>query len=171
MNRNIWKEFSEVSKGAIERMCSVGILLNSISADKGKANTMTIGWGMLGSLWNKPVFQIFVRPQRYTFELLEQTKEFTISISKSNFQDGILYAGTYSGRDADKFKELGVTLVDSEKISVPYIKEFDVSIECKVIYQDCLKPELIPEDVKKTFYPGNDFHKFYIGEVLAVHKK
>ena len=34
-----------------------GILLNT-NADK--FNTMVIGWGHLGTLWNKPIFQRFL---------------------------------------------------------------------------------------------------------------
>ncbi|MDD3626462.1 MAG: flavin reductase [bacterium] len=170
MSKNIWKQLREISDPVIEKLTGPGILLNSISKSGSKLNTMTIGWGSLGCLWNKPVFIVFVRPQRFTCELLEEHAEFTVNISKSTkYNDGIMYAGTISGRAEDKIKELGVSPVKSEKISVPHFKEFEISIECKIIYKDALKEELVPADVKKIFYPKKDFHRFYIGEILAVH--
>lgn len=168
MRPNIWKELSKVSGDIIRKLKGTGILLNSISKNKEKTNTMTIGWGTLGCLWNKPVFIAFVRPQRFSYKLLEETNEFTVNISLNNHEDAIMFAGTTSGKDKDKFKEMNLTLNDSEYVSVPGIKEFDIILECKTIYKDDLKPENVPQSVKKTFYPKNDYHRFYIGEILGV---
>ena len=51
-----------------------------ISATKnGKTNTMTASWGTLGHLWNKNVAIIFIRPQRYTKEFVDESETFTLS--------------------------------------------------------------------------------------------
>ena len=51
-----------------------------ISATKsGKTNTMTASWGTLGHLWNKDVAIIFIRPQRYTKEFVDESETFTLS--------------------------------------------------------------------------------------------
>ena len=43
------------------------------AGNKDAFNTMTISWGEMGTLWNKPVMTCFVRPQRYTKEFLSLT--------------------------------------------------------------------------------------------------
>ena len=43
-----------------------------------KWNTMTVSWGTIGELWGKDVAIIFIRPQRYTKEFLEQEDCFSM---------------------------------------------------------------------------------------------
>lgn len=64
--------------GEILPAVNKGVLLTS--AANGKANTMTISWGMLGVEWARPVFVTFVREGRFTRTLLDETGEFTIGI-------------------------------------------------------------------------------------------
>ena len=35
-------------------------------------NTMTVSWGHIGELWNKPTTVVYVRPQRYTKEFIDK---------------------------------------------------------------------------------------------------
>ena len=46
---------------------------------KDKFNTMTANWGGAGFLWNRPVAFIFIRPERYTFDFIEQNDYLTLS--------------------------------------------------------------------------------------------
>ena len=48
------------------------------AGDRERCNTMTASWGGLGVLWNRPVATIYVRPQRYTYEFLEDKVDFTL---------------------------------------------------------------------------------------------
>ena len=59
-----------------------GLLLTT--AHDGTVNTMTIGWGALGTDWNKPVFITLVRESRFTRELLDKNPEFTVNIHTVN---------------------------------------------------------------------------------------
>ncbi len=52
-------------------------------AGKDKANPMTVSWGGFGTLWNKPVVTVYVRPTRFTFCLLETEPEFTLNFLPS----------------------------------------------------------------------------------------
>ena len=111
-----------------------GILLTT--ALSGKVNTMTIGWGKIGIEWARPVFIAYVRESRYTKSILEETGEFTVNIPYGEYDPKILgYCGTISGRDHDKISDMGLTLVEPNVISVPGIKEFPLTLECKVIYK------------------------------------
>lgn len=145
-----------------------GLLL--VSTDKeGKSNVMAIGWGLIGIFWAKPVFLVAVRPSRYTFKFIEDSNEFTVNVPKDGMDDVVEYCGTVSGRQHDKFKECKLTLKKAKKVRVPVIKECKIHYECKVIHKVKVNPELIPTSVKLIYYPMDDYHKLYFGEILEVY--
>lgn len=152
----------------IEIMNTIGLLL--VVGDTHKNNVMTIGWGTLGTLWKKPVFTVFVRPTRYSFNLIEKHDEFTVNVPNISMKKETVFCGTKSGREFDKFKELGFTLKSSSKLLVPYIKECKLIYECKVIYKHKLDPKIVPLDISKDLYPQKDYHTAYYGEIVAMHK-
>ena len=65
----------EAFEDVVEGLANGGILLTT--GEQG--NPMTIGWGMLGRIWSKPVFTVLVRPSRYSFGLLEALPEFAVN--------------------------------------------------------------------------------------------
>ena len=156
--------------GHICKALKKGILLTTKSGET--VNTMTIGWGKIGIEWNKPVFIAYVRETRYTKQLLEENGEFTVNIPYGEQNADILkYCGTHSGRDTDKIKELGLTLVESETISVPGIQELPLTLECKVIYKQKQDLNAVPTNLIERFYPVTgeqefrDYHIAYYGEI------
>lgn len=151
-----------------------GVLLTTKSGDR--VNTMTIGWGKIGIEWNRPVFIVYVRESRYTKQLLEENGEFTVNIPYGDYDSGILrYCGTKSGRDTDKIKEMNLTLVEPDKISAPGIKEFPLTLECKVIYKQPQDLNILPGDIIDRFYPVmdgdnfKDYHIAYYGEIQNAY--
>lgn len=157
---------------------STGILLTTKA--NGKVNSMTIGWGELGVILGKPVFIIFIRENRFTKKQLTINPEFTINIPLKNMNKKILgFCGTKSGKDIDKIKELNLTLEPPDIISVPAIKEFPLTIECKVIYKkDQLSSDILDE-IQEKYYPqgidsyfcgrNKDFHTVYYGEIISSY--
>lgn len=154
-----------------------GILLNTKAE---KFNSMVIGWGGLGTVWGKPVFTVYVREHRYTKAQLDQTKEFTISIPLEKPIPSIAkVCGTLSGRDVNKETEAQLTLEDAEAVNVPGIKEYPLTLECKVLYSQKQELSEIPEDIRKAMYPqdvdgtfhmaNRDAHTMYIGEIAAAY--
>lgn len=150
-----------------------GILLTT-KAD-GKVNTMTIGWGKIGIEWGKPIFIAYVRESRHTKQMLEQNGEFTVNVPMGPIEGKILgYCGTKSGRDTDKIADLGLTLEEPDKISVPGIAELPLTLECKVIYKQKQDLSAIPEDILAKYYPSDetgyrDYHYAYYGEILGAY--
>lgn len=143
-----------------------GAFLTTKNGDK--INTMTIAWGGISFVWYKPVFIIYVRYSRDTYQMLEKHDEFTVSVPLSNeMKKELAYAGTKSGRDTDKIADLYLHLKDSKKVSVPIIKECDVHYECKVIYKQAMEPGNIPDEIKNQYYNSHDYHVMYYGEILA----
>ena len=141
--------------GHICKAMKTGILLTTKAGET--VNTMTIGWGKIGIEWNKPVFIVYVRETRYTKQLLEENGEFTVNIPYGTFDNKILgYCGTKSGRDTDKIRDLGLTLVESDVISVPGIRQLPLTLECKVIYKQQQDLSKMPKTVIDRFYPVID---------------
>lgn len=141
-----------------------------------EVNTMTIGWGTLGVEWGKPIFTVFVRQSRHTKKLLDKNGEFTINVPlKGVDRKAILgFCGSKSGRDVDKIKEMDLHLEEPDVISVPGIKEFPITLECKVVYKQDQDLSAIAEDKRLRYYaPGTandgDYHTAYYGEVLAAY--
>ena len=142
----------------------------------GEVNSMTIGWGTLGTEWAKPIFTVFVRQSRHTKTLLDKNGEFTINVplKGADVKEITRICGTKSGRDMDKIKELNLHLEEPDVISVPGIKELPVTLECRVVYKQDQDLNLLDEDKRLRYYaPGTandgDYHTAYYGQVLAAY--
>jgi len=143
-----------------------GVFLTTKNNDK--VNTMTIAWGGIAIVWSKPVFIVYVRYSRDTYQMMENHDEFTISVPLSKkMQKELAYAGTKSGRDTNKIDDLNLTLEAGKKVDVPIIKDCDVHYECKVIYKQAMEPGNISDEVKNQYYKTHDYHVMYYGEILA----
>ena len=160
--------------GHICKAMKKGILLTTKSGDT--LNTMTIGWGKIGIEWNRPVFIAYVRETRHTKTMLEENGEFTLNIPYGQVDPQILaYCGTRSGRDTDKFRDLGLTPVDSDIVSVPGIAQLPLTLECRVIYRQKQDLSVLPPEILDRFYPVagehdfRDYHIAYYGEILNAY--
>lgn len=160
--------------GQICKAMKKGILLTTAAGEK--VNTMTIGWGTLGIEWNKPIFIAYVRESRFTRRMLKDNPEFTVNIPVGDCDSRILsYCGKISGRDTDKIRDLGLTLVPSEQVSVPGIAQLPLTLECRVLYEQDQILENLPESVLERFYPqvgqtgGRDHHIAFYAEVVNAY--
>ena len=96
-----------------------------------KPNIMTIAWA--GTVCSSPAMvSISVRPERYSYDILRETKEFVINLTTKELAFAADYCGVKSGREVDKFKEMGLTPCPSKEIIASGIEESPVNIECKV---------------------------------------
>lgn len=166
---NIWDY-----AGKIMEAMDPGVLITTKAG--GKVNTMTIGWGMIGTQWRKNIFIAYVRESRHTKKMLDENMEFTVNVPLDVTDKHILaICGTKSGRDMDKIGELGLTLEEPNTISVPGIKELPLTLECRVVYAQDQDPAAIPADVQKRYYPAfypdgrSDYHTIYYGEILDAY--
>jgi len=143
-------------------------LLTSGDFSEKRYNTMTVGWGSLGTMWEKPFVQVVVRPSRYTFEFMEKYDSFTLCAFPDRFRDTLLMLGSKSGRDGDKIAESGLTPIRSSKVAAPGFEEAELIIECRKIYWDDLEPAHFLDPGIEENYPEKDYHRVYFGEVLGV---
>jgi flavin reductase (DIM6/NTAB) family NADH-FMN oxidoreductase RutF len=134
---------------------------------KDKVNTMTIGWGGINIVWNKPLFVAYVRLSRDSYDMVEKSSEFTISVPiKKDMRKELAFCGTKSGRDVDKIKEMNIALTPGRIVETPIISDCELHYECKVIYKLPMEHGLIPKDVKKRYYTNDDYHMIYYGEIV-----
>jgi flavin reductase (DIM6/NTAB) family NADH-FMN oxidoreductase RutF len=98
----------------------------------GKPDVMAAAWGGI-SCSQPPCVSISLQKQRYTLENIVERGAFTINIPSEEHVDEADYFGIVSGRDADKFSDSGLTPVKSEIVDAPYVKEFPLILECKLV--------------------------------------
>ena len=133
-------------------------------------NTMTIGWATIGFVWRKEVFMVAVRDSRHTFDLIEKSSNFTVTIpSDASSKEALMFCGTKSGRDYDKFIECNLRTRKSVTVESPIIDIAGIHYECKIIYKSAMDSADL-EDKLDKLYPAKDFHTLYFGEILACYQ-
>jgi flavin reductase (DIM6/NTAB) family NADH-FMN oxidoreductase RutF len=117
-----------------------------------KPNLITLSWfGVVCS--EPPMISIGVRPLRYSYELIRQNGEFTVNLPRVQDLEAVKRCGKVSGRDVDKFKDVGLTPVACPPLEyAPMVQEFPVSIACRVVHELSVGT-----------------HHAFISEVLGVH--
>ena len=99
--------------------------------DMEKSNIITVAWtGILNT--NPAKVYISVRPERYSYNIIKENKEFVINLTNKKLAYATDWCGVKTGAKVDKFKEMKLTKEKSNFVKAPSIKESPVSIECKV---------------------------------------
>ena len=149
----------------------LGLFLVAEGNDK-KPNAMAIGWGFLGTIWNRPVFIAAVRHSRHTFKLMEEAKSWTVCIPAKGMEAALEFCGSKSGRDVDKFKEFKITAKKGIAVDAPYIDECPIHIECTTVFKTDMKPGQLEASIENERYKRKDYldyHMLYMGEVKGVY--
>jgi flavin reductase (DIM6/NTAB) family NADH-FMN oxidoreductase RutF len=103
------------------------------SYDKdGKPNVMTIAWGGVCSSV-PPCVSISIRSATYTHGNIVARKAFTVNIPSAAHVKEADHFGIVSGRKEDKLQKAGLTAVKSDKVDAPFVDEFPVVLECKLV--------------------------------------
>ena len=130
-------------------------------------NTMTVSWGGLGYIWNRPAATVYVRPQRYTKAFVDREDLFTLSFYNEEHKPALGYLGKASGRDGDKVAEVGFTPVFSHGTS--YFEEAELVFVCRKMYRAPFTAEnFIDKEADAKNYPEHDYHDLYIAEIVDV---
>ena len=122
-----------------------------------KPNVMTAAW--TGVLCSDPTLvYVSIRPSRYSYELISQSKEFVINLPTVALAKQVDLCGVKSGRTVDKFKLSGLTPAVCTKVSAPQVLESPISLECRVLEIKHLETA-----------DGKGTHDMFLAEVLAVN--
>lgn len=123
----------------------------SCGSEPSEYNILTVSW--TGTVCTDPAMcYISVRPERHSYNIIHKTREFVINLTTKSLAYATDWCGVKSGRQYDKFKEMGLTAVPATKVKAPLIKESPVNIECIV---------------KEIIELGS--HHMFISEVVAVN--
>ena len=139
--------------------------------DKNHYNSMTIGWGSLGVSWQKPIFTVYVKDERYTYDLIQKTDVFTVSIINKNLLPKFAVYGSKSGRDINKEEVAGTHIKFLDNGGITFDEAEEVFV-CKMLAKAYIKDEDISPDLK-AFYEGRKDrfktlkpHGMFIGEII-----
>ncbi len=137
------------------------------AGNKKAANTMTVSWGGVGVLWNKPVVFAFVRPQRHTLSFLNGSEAFSLAFFGDEQKEALTFCGRNSGRDVDKFDACGLHY--EMLAEAPVILEAKTVFCCQKLFCQKFDPAsfCLPE-VEAQNYPNKDHHFMFIGEITHL---
>lgn len=138
-----------------------------------KCNTMTVSWGGIGVLWGKPMATLYIRPQRYTREFMEQEDFVSLSFLEEGHKKELAFCGKESGRTVDKFKECNFQPVFQAVADgvVPFVDKAKLVFLCRKQAVMPMVAEALPEDVKERWYPKADYHLMYFCEIVGILEK
>ena len=106
-------------------------VLISCGDNEQEYNLFTVAW--TGTVCtNPPMCYISVRPERHSYEIIKRTGEFVINLTTASLARATDWCGVRSGRDYDKFVEMGLTAEAAAVVKAPIVAESPVSIECRV---------------------------------------
>lgn len=126
-------------------------VLISCQKEGDKPNIFTVAW--TGTICTNPAMvYISVRPERHSYKIIEESKEFVINLTNEDIVKAVDFCGVRSGRDVDKFAETGLTPGKAQMVKAPIVEESPVNIECRL---------------KKIVKLGS--HDMFIAEVLGVN--
>ena len=106
-------------------------VLVSCGSEPSEYNVLTVAW--VGTLCtNPPMCYISVRPERYSYPILQKNGEFVINLTTKDMAYATDWCGVRSGKDYNKFEEMKLTPGKAAVVKAPIIEESPVSIECRV---------------------------------------
>lgn len=143
MGKQIWKPGN--------MLYPLPAVLVSVADREGNKNLFTVAWtGTVCS--DPPMVSISVRPERYSYHMIEETGEFVVNLTTEELAYATDYCGVKSGRDVDKWQKMNLTPVAGDHVGAPMVAESPVNLECRVTQ----KLEL-------------GTHHMFLAKVLAVH--
>lgn len=143
MGRRVWKPGN--------MLYPLPAVLISVADSAGNVNLFTVAWtGTVCS--DPPMVSISVRPERYSYHMIEETGEFVVNLTTKSLAYATDYCGVRSGRDTDKWREMKLTPLKGEHVQAPMVAESPVNLECRVMQRLELGT-----------------HTMFLAKVLAVH--
>ena len=126
-------------------------LITSVDED-GNPNIITLGEVFNISIRHPVIIGIAIHKERYSHSLISKTREYVVNLPTKSILDKVLFCGSVSGRNVNKFEESGLTPLSPTVVRAPLIAECPINIECKVIGIQVI---------------GD--HDLFLGEAVAQH--
>ena len=116
----------------------------------GRPNFMTAAWGGI-CCSRPPCVYVSLREATYSHGSIVARGAYTVSVPGEEYWREADYMGVASGRDTDKVADTGLTAVESAVVDAPYVEEFPLVLECRVV---------------ETVNLG--LHTMFVGEIMDV---
>ena len=138
-----------------------------------KINIMNTRWGTLGRMWNRDVFVLPVRRKKFSHDLIDKNKCFVVNVPMTDMNAQLYKCASMSGREVNKFKELGFEPVPAKQVKSVAIAECALHLECKVIYVCEMRESKLDPIIARDMYINREYHTLYFGEIVrcSVGKK
>ena len=140
--------------------------------NKNLYNSMTIEWGSLGIAFKKPIFTVYVKPDRYTYEVMEKSDIFTVNFIERKLLKKFAIYGTKSGKDVNKEEEAGTHIKFLEKGGITFGEAVEVYV-CKKMAKSVIDEKTMDPYIKELYrnnvkvYKTGTPHVVYIGEIIG----
>lgn len=134
-------------------------------------NTMTASWGGFGILWHKKVAYLFVRPERYTYQFIENNEKLTLSFFDEEYRKALQYCGTHSGRDSDKMAATGLTPTKISDGCVGF-EQARMTIVCRKLFRSEMNEDnFIDKSILEKCYSEGQgkLHTIYVVEIENIY--
>ena len=118
-------------------------------------------------MWNKCVATVYLRPSRYTKELIDRGEDFSLCVLPQKYKSALDYCKSHSDKDGDN---IAACKLDVEYTNgVPWVKQSRLVLFCQKLYAQELDPFCFTQDkVYKQNYRKDDLHTMYIAEIVKV---
>ena len=130
-----------------------------------EANIIAIAWiGIVSS--TPPTIGISLKNTRHSVGLIRKSGEFTVNIPSSGSFKEIDYCGLASGKDRDKFQDIGFTPVKGSKVNTPIIEECPYNMECRLTKEILLGDYILfLGEIVETHIDGDKFDTSKTGKI------
>ncbi len=135
-------------------------------------NMMTASWGGIGWLWNKPVAFLFIRPERFTYQLLKENPKISIAFLGNDQQARDIYAicGSKSGKNIDKVAETGLKPIFTQTGGITY-QQARLTLECRQLFEGQMNQcDFLDAEILKQWYgpQKGGLHKVIVAEIEHI---
>lgn len=137
----------------------------ALATDGKETNGLTIGWAGFGILWNKPMATVYIHESRYSRHIFDEASYFSVCFMKPEDRDTAIYFGRVSGRDEDKIKHCGKTMITED--TAPYFADSRVVLLCRIMGKSKFDADSCDESVR-NWYQRDGVHTQYYGEIVKV---
>lgn len=116
----------------VYRLLEPGPVVLVTTAEKGRANVMTMSWHTMME-FEPPLVGCVISDRNHSFGVLKATGECVINIPTVELAAQVVGCGNTSGRKLDKFRRFGLTPVPAKLVKAPLIDECYAALECKLV--------------------------------------
>ena len=156
----------------LERLDTGGALVLS---GREHPRLLRVSWGSFGTLWDKSIFMLAIRPGNFSLLGLRRDPYFTVNFFADPQSDRakrcLQLCAKEHGYPADKLRALHLSTAASQAVPTPNLRECALVLECQTLCRQPLEPQRLPQALCERFYRQRDVHELFFGEILSAYRR